>query len=263
MRRSIGLGWLLALLLVAPCAQATAQGASGAGAGAASSAAAAPASAPPIYRTRIPPPVVLHYAMQRGILRGTGALEWRPSGSSYSLQLDGSIAGLRILRQTSEGGFDAAGLAPRRFSDQRLRGDVRVADFDRHGDRVTFSGSPQQVPLLRGMQDRLSWMIPLAAILAADPGRLTPGAQVAFAVVGARADPAIWTLRYVGHEDVQTSAGSVHAVKLERVGSDEGDNAVEVWLDPQHGYLPIRASLHPPDSGAGLELNLTDMVLER
>ncbi len=295
-RRSTAFGWMLALSLLAAGAQAAMPSAPGAAASAepgarritaadapsggvatasapsaaalATAAAAAPsvasvaASAPPLYRTRIPPPVVLHYVMQRGFLRGSGALEWRPSGSSYTLQLDGGIAGLRILHQASEGGLDAAGLAPRRFSDQRLRGEMRVANFDRDIGRITFSDSPQQLPLLRGTQDRLSWMIQLAAIFSADPTRLVPGAQVAFAVVGARADPAIWTLRFVGPEDVQTDGGTVHAIKFERVG-EAGDNGVEVWLDPQHDYLPIRASLHSPDSGAALELTLKSMVFER
>lgn len=231
-----------------------------------SSAAAPPAPspvAPPIYRTLIPPPVVLHYAMQRGMLRGSGELQWRPSGDAYTLRLDGSIAGLRLLRQISEGGFDAAGLAPRRFSDQRLRGEPLVADFDQASRRISFSGSREQLPLLPGNQDRLSWMIQLAAIFSADPARLVPGAQVSMPVVGARADPAVWTLRYVGREDVRTDAGTVHAVKLERVGSGNGEKAVEVWLDPHHDYLPIRAILHSGDSSSALELTLRDMVVER
>ena len=135
-----------------------------------------------------------------------------------------------------------------------------ATNFRRDSDRITFSGPKAVLPLRPGTQDRLSWMIELAAILAGEPERLVPGGEVAMSVVGARADWAIWTLRYVGHEDVATGAGTVHAIRLERTGSERYDTGVDVWVDPQRHYLPIRASLHNGNDSQTLELVLQDMV---
>ena len=68
----------------------------------------------PVYRTRTPPAANLRFVMQRGILRGNAELSWRPSGKAYELRLDGRIAGLTILSQVSQGGFDSAGIADRK-----------------------------------------------------------------------------------------------------------------------------------------------------
>ena len=75
----------------------------------------------PHYRTQMPPAATLRYEMQRGLLRGTGDLSWRPQGDHYELRLVASVSGLMVLTQVSTGGFDAAGIAPQRFTDQRLR----------------------------------------------------------------------------------------------------------------------------------------------
>ena len=128
----------------------------------------------PVYRTRLPPAMTLRYQMSRGILHGTGELQWRPAADHYELRLEGRVAGLAILTQTSAGGFDAAGLAPLRFTDQRMRRAAVAANFQRDADKITFSGPSAELPLLPGEQDRLSWMVQLAAIAAAEPGLLVP-----------------------------------------------------------------------------------------
>ncbi|MDE2629314.1 MAG: hypothetical protein KGL99_19390, partial [Burkholderiales bacterium] len=139
--------------------------------------AAAPAPAPastgdeaiPHYRTRLPPPITLRYEMHRGFLRGTGDLVWRPQGEHYELRFDGRVAGLAVLTQVSSGGFDAAGVAPERFTDQRLRRGTTAANFQRAAGKITFSGPATEFVLRDGAQDRLSWMVQLAAIVAAEP----------------------------------------------------------------------------------------------
>ena len=75
----------------------------------------------PHYRTQMPPALTLNYVMQRGSLSGRGELSWRPAGEHYELKLVGSVAGLTVLTQISSGGFDAAGVAPLRFTDPRQR----------------------------------------------------------------------------------------------------------------------------------------------
>ena len=227
------------------------------------SAAAAPASLlaegeqpPPVYRTRPPPSSTLHYQVRRGILHGTGEIRWQASGEAYRLTLEARIAGLTLLIQTSEGAIDANGLAPHRFLDQRARRPAQAANFRRDTDRITFSGPSVEWPLLPGSQDRLSWMIQLAGIAAAEPGLLVDGGRISMVVVGARGEAAVWTLRCAGREDVETAWGTLHAVKFVRAGSSAHDTHAEIWLDPARDYLPARATMRNGDGAGEYELLL-------
>ncbi len=177
--------------------------------------------------------------MRRGFLRGTGEIRWQASGERYRLVLESRIAGLTLLIQTSEGEVDANGLAPVRFLDQRARRSAQAANFRRDDGRVTFSGSGVEWPLLAGSQDRLSWMIQLAGIVAAEPERLVDGGRITMVVVGARGDAGVWTLRYAGREDVAAARGTVHAVKFVREGRSAYDTSAEIWLDPER-VVPAR-----------------------
>jgi hypothetical protein len=223
----------------------------------------APASAPAepaaLYRTLLPPRATLDYELRRGRLAGSGTLVWRPRGERYELQLDGSVIGLRVLTQASQGGLDPSGLVPERFTDQRARRPMQAANFRRESGRITFSGPSHELPLWPGVQDRLSWMLQLAAIVAADPARWTSGERIVLQVVGARGDAAAWTFEVLGEQVLDTPAGPLPALHLRRVPRGAYDTGAEVWLDPARHHLPVRATLR---SGAddALELRLRAAV---
>jgi Protein of unknown function (DUF3108) len=206
----------------------------------------------PQYRTEIPPAMTLHYHMHRGALRGSGELTWRPGAKGYVARLDGRIAGFSILTWVSEGGFDAAGLAPVRYTDKRRGKSELAANFQRGAGKITFSGPSTEYPLLPGSQDRMSWMIQIAAIASADPKRLATGARLAMYVVGARGDAEVWAFKVQGVEDVATGDNPVQAIKLVREPRKPQDTRVEVWLAPSLHYLPVRARLI--NEGSALEL---------
>lgn len=214
----------------------------------------------PVYRTRPPPAATLRYRMQRGGLKGTGDLAWRPAGDRYELRLDGKLMGLTILTQSSQGGFDSAGLAPNRFTDQRARREVVAANFQREAGKITFSGPSDEFPAWPGVQDRLSWMIQLSSIVAANPRLGAPGSRVSMHVVGARADASVWVLRSVEREPVDTAEGAVKAIRFVREPRGPHDSGAEVWLDPQRHYLPIRAALRSGSESDALELELQEIV---
>lgn len=211
---------------------------------------------PPVYRTRLPPPATLHYLVRRGIWQGAGEIRWHPAGETYQLSLEARIAGLTLLVQTSAGAIDANGLAPVRFLDQRARRPAQAANFRRDIERISFSGPAVEWPLLPGSQDRLSWMIQLAAIAAAEPALLVEGAKISMVVVGARGEAAVWTLRSAGYEEVQTARGTVHAVKLVREARSISDTGAEIWLDPARDYFPAHATMRNREGGAEYELLL-------
>lgn len=211
---------------------------------------------PPHYRTQIPPAVTLQYELQRGMLRGNGELAWRPDGDHYELKLTGRVGGISALTQISSGGFDGAGVAPLRFTDQRLARAPMAANFQREAGKVTFSGPSTEYTLLPGTQDRLSWMVQLAAIVSAESGLRQPGATVSMFVVGSRGEGAVYSFRCSGPEAVDTPGGSVAAVKFLREPRDDHDAIIQVWLDPKRHWMPVRARQQSGSSDEVFELRL-------
>ncbi len=210
----------------------------------------------PHYRTQMPPALTLHYVMQRGALSGRGELSWRPERERYELKLVGSVAGLTVLTQISSGGFDAAGVAPLRFTDQRLRRGTKAANFQREAGKITFSGPSTEFPLRAGAQDRLSWMVQLGAIVAAEPKLRGVGAKVVIYVVGANGAAGVWTFDCTVIESVTTGAGAVNALKFVREPREPYDTQVQVWIDPAQHYLPVRATQKSGSNDEGFELRL-------
>ena len=215
----------------------------------------------PHYRTQVPPAVTLRYDMQRGPLHGNGEIQWRPGAERYELKLEGRVAGLTLLAQTSQGGFDASGIAPQRFTDRRIRRPLTAANFQREAGKITFSGPQTEYPLHAGAQDRLSWMIQLGAIVAAEPALGVAGTRVVMFVSGSHGDAGVWVLRCVGPEAVNTRSGNVAAIKFTREPRVLYDTTVEVWLDPRRHHLPLRATLRAGPNDDGLDLRLQEMDL--
>lgn len=210
----------------------------------------------PVYPTRIPPPALLTYDLRRGMFSGTGELSWRPEGERYSARLAGRIAGLTVLEWSSEGRFDRAGLAPDRYVDRRRTGSRQAANFQREAGKVSYSGPSIEHPLVPGAQDRLSWMLQLAAIARARPEAIAEAATVSMWVSGARGDGDVWTFRSTGVQALELAGNPVITVKLQRLPREPYDTRVEVWLDPARGYLPVRARLT-----SGREDDVLDLVL--
>ena len=234
--------------------------------GPAPAAAAAAASQPagedviPHYRTQMPGNATLRYQVSRGMLHGSGELQWRSQGDQYELKLESKIGGMTLLTQISRGGFDAEGIAPVRFTDWRVRRSTVAANFQRDAGKVSFSGSTQELPLEPGVQDRVSWMVQLAAIVAAHPDLRTPGAKVVMHVVGANADASVWAFKCVGNETVETDMGSIDAVKYVREPRGPNDTMAQAWLDSKHHFLPARATLRSGPNDEGFELKLQDVI---
>jgi hypothetical protein len=205
----------------------------------------------------MPPPFSFVYDMHRGFIGGQGQLSMNLTPQGYHARLEGSVAGLSIIDWNSHGGFDAAGFAPQRFTDKRLRRTARAAIFHRDQNKITYSSRPVSYELPPGAQDRLSWMLQLAAIAQADPSRLRPGGKVALFVTGARGDAGVWSFSVVARQTLGTPLGSIGAIHLLRETDRSSETRAEIWLDPSRHYLPVKARLSSPDEGGDpLELNI-------
>jgi len=210
---------------------------------------------PPTYRTVLPPPAILRYELRRGILRGTGEIRWRPAGDRYALQFEARLAGFILIAQSSQGELAAHGLAPIRFVEQRARKPARSVNFSRDSATISFSASTARWPLVEGTQDRLSWMIQLGGIVAADPSLASTG-RISMVLVSARGEASVRTARFAGRDMAETAAGDVPALKFVVDGHSAYDGSFEIWLDPARGYLPARAVSRASSGDAEFELLL-------
>lgn len=209
----------------------------------------------------LPPAVTLEYKLSYGLLSGSGRLEWLPQGPRYTLTMRGSALGLTLLQWSSEGALDARGLAPRRFVDRRLTGPDRIAEIDRQRGVVRYSGyKPEhqgEQAATEGVQDRLSWMVQLPALLAANPALREPGQRITMLVTGARRDVDSWTFVVQGRQRVALdNQRGVETIYLTRDPGPTGGTVSEAWLDPARGYLPVRARLSSRDKDEQLDFVL-------
>ena len=214
----------------------------------------------PVYRTLVPPAFAFGYELKRGVASGSGELRWQPEGDHYRARLAGSAGDAALLAWDSVGGFDDAGIAPQRYTDRRRDRSTQAANFRRDAGKVTFSGPAVEHPLPPGAQDRLSWMLQLAAIAAAEPALVGPGGRVSFLVVGARGDADVWTFVHGGEETLVLPVGSATTVRLLRLPGRAYDTRAEVWLDPARHYLPVRARLSNASDSDALLLVLREVL---
>ena len=169
-----------------------------------------------------------------------GELLWLQDGNTYDARLEISAFLLGARVQTSTGRLTAAGLEPKRFSD-KFRSEV-AAHFERDKGVVTFSANTPQVPLVAGMQDQLSAVMQLSAMIAAAPAQYPPGTAIQFDTVGPRSSEQ-WVLTVGEEEKLSLPGGELQALKLYRKPRGEYDQTLEVWLAPRLNYLPAPIKL--------------------
>ena len=164
-------------------------------------------------------------------------LLWQQDGQRYDARLEVGAFLLGSRVQTSSGQIGSDGLLPQRFGD-KTRSEL-AAHFQRDKGVISFSANTPEVPLLRGAQDRLSVVLQLSALLAADPQRYPPGTMLSFQTVSQR-EAEVWQFEVERPELLELPYGSLHTVKLSRKPRREFDQLIELWFAPELGYLPVR-----------------------
>ena len=140
------------------------------------------------------------------------------------------------VRFTSTGEVTDQGLRPRQFEGRRATGETPevTAEFDWAASRLalTHKGKNETVALPPGTQDRLSVMYQFMFIDAQQ------SSQLAVAVTnGRRIDRYVYTVTPDVEQD--TPLGRIRTVHLVRQ-REQGDSENEIWLAPEHGYVPVR-----------------------
>lgn len=195
---------------------------------------------------------VYYGSYERGMRVASIELSLQLTGSRYLLQSAGRAEGLvalvwsGVLAQKSEGLVTPAGLAPERYWEQRGKRPERWAALDRRRREISFSSS-DPVPLVDGVQDRLSVMVQLGLLARAGPQRLAPGRAVELPELHSRR---VERSRWLSHGDdaLRGPDGALRALHLERTGPYEpGDARVDLWLGYDLQLMPVRLRLSDPD----------------
>lgn len=208
---------------------------------------------PPVWATRPPGDFEAHYLLQRGDEPARAAtLRFEVGDGRYTLQLQ-PAAGGRGPEQASQGRLEAPGLAPERYLDRRRARAAAAANFDRARSRITYSGASLEQPLFAGTQDRLSWIVQLAAIVEADPARWQERSRLPLYVSGVRGEAQLWVFTVRGRATLQGPGGAAQGLlHLVREPERPYDLRVEAWLDPARQHLPARLQLTPVPAGRPL-----------
>ncbi len=193
---------------------------------------------------KAPESAVLKYQVQ-GQAKGmnywaNAEIKWLQDGKNYEARLEVSAFLLGSRIQTSSGELGAEGLMPTRFSDKN-RSEL-AAHFQRDKGLISFSANSPDAPLLKGAQDRLSVVMQLSALLAADPTRFPAGTMLSFQTVSQR-EAEVWQFLVEKEELLQLPYGEVSAIKLNRKPRRDFDQHIEIWLAPTMGYLPVRLKI--------------------
>jgi hypothetical protein len=202
----------------------------------------------PLYPTAFPAPASARYRVTRGVRAGEGVLAWSPSPEAYRLTFDAPDVG---WTQTSEGAFDAAGLAPRRYMERTSRA-LRATNFDADAGMVRFSASNARQPWLPGSQDRLGWIIQLGAVLAADSGVAVAGRRIVLRIAGVRGEAQRWEFVVREVANAESFPGATAVVHLAREPPSAKDLGIDVWIDPAAPAFPVRVEWRTPLAGVVL-----------
>jgi hypothetical protein len=180
----------------------------------------------------------------KGFLRvlGTTTIEWKIGADAYEAKsVTLADDGRTLLTLASHGDVRAdVGVAPRRYTEQRLTRAPQAVNFQWDRRKVTFSASSAEFPLQDGVQDQLSFMAQLALLAQAFPDRFLPGAPVAMEVASTR-NLRVYDFRVIGWETIRVGDGLADALKLDRVvAPGVRDARIELWLVPSLRWLPAR-----------------------
>jgi hypothetical protein len=168
--------------------------------------------------------------------RLSSELLWLSNNQQYQAQLSVNALGFSRI-QNSRGRMGREGLLPERFSD-KTRSEV-AAHFNYERGIVSFSANTPDVPLQAGVQDRLSVLIQLAALVASQPSRFPIGSQISIQTVGPR-EADMWLFGFGAMETLDLPGGTFAGLKLVRLPRQPYDQKLEVWLAPHLSYLPAR-----------------------
>jgi len=139
------------------------------------------------------------------------------------------------------GRIGAGGFIPERYTHQSPRGREETAIFDYQEGKIASTASKEPLPLLKGIQDRLSFMLQLAWMMRTDPDRFGEGATVSLPIAS-RKKAEMVDFRVMPDDHLILPVGVlVPVIHLSSTReSDRFSGRIDVWLDRTDRHLPVR-----------------------
>lgn len=213
------------------------------------------------------PPAPQSVSASYNVLRNGGHVAvmhetFEADGGSYRIVSETHAVGLLALfaphplRVTSSGRLTGAGLVPQHYESKRGDDDPRRirAEFDWKGAQLKVRRAVRNeiLPLPPGTQDQLSIMYQFMYLAPDRPQTLQLSRTT-----GRRLEQHRYTVRT--DVQIETALGPMTAVHLVRQHEPE-ESGVEIWLAPQHRYLPVRM-LILDDDGSRFEQVITKLEI--
>lgn len=205
-----------------------------------------------------PESVQLHYQIRVGsrldntpISKADGSIQlnWiRQDDAHYQLLWQQDLGG-KSTRLESQGQLGETGLSPVRYSEAGTGKSEVATHFVQEKNAIIFSNNRPNARLLPGAQDRISMLMQLGGILAAQSEAQALSTTLEIAVAGS-SEMRIWRLRLIGLGPAlaSTQAGlgeeaSGQWLGIEHDPSVDGgqpwEPKIQIWYET-HGFLPVR-----------------------
>ncbi len=163
---------------------------------------------------------------------GEASLSFRIEDGRYELALERRAGDRELPLWRSEGRVGPQGLQPERHRVRRQGRERELLVFDRDAAMPRLLVGARAYPLSAGTQDRLSWWLQLAALMAAEPAPHL-GLRLRVPVAGS-AGVHDWDFEVVARD------GDRWLLQRElRRGPGRPALQWSAWLDGQRGFLPV------------------------
>lgn len=179
----------------------------------------------------------------------------------YSLRhgLSASVLGANLItvEESSRFRWDEAGALPIEYHYQQSgvrRRDERVSfDYTQGNARMIREQREQTLALDGRILDDLSFSAQISADLLADPTLRAPDSVLSYQILDARR---LETHQYrvLGEERINTGAGELDTLKLERIREADSDRSTTLWLAAANQFTLAR--LVQVENGSNMELTL-------
>lgn len=178
--------------------------------------------------------------------RGSIQLNFTPDGR-YSIKLVteavgwASLFASKPLYAETVGTIGPGGLRPERYTHRSPRGKEEVSVFDYENKKITYSSLKEPLPLLNGIQDRLSFMIQLAWMMKVAPERFTLGETVLLPMAGRNKVEEVNFWVESDADVVMPGGVLVPALHLSSYREAERfKGRIDIWLDRTDRLMPVR-----------------------
>lgn len=199
---------------------------------------------------------------QRGALSGPASLGWQPLERRYTAQLQVELGGRVWIDWASEGERLGSGLAPERMVERSRDKVVHAVNFQRDKGIISYAGPTRTDPLPDGVQDRLSWIVQLPALVRARGG-VAPGDRLEIPVAGARGSLDTWVFEAQPPQQRVVGGLALRLTRLVREPTRPYDLRVQVWLSPLMDHLPVGLVWEVVPNGEPLSLWMVDLPVPR